>query len=246
MTSTTTSTPTSYRATARRAAKLTAHRTAASNTQYRERVQRISDREQLRTVVGEWKRYITARMFKDRAGVYHPFVLNNLVQERASTTGDTTEQRRRLLTRICEISTLAIHPKFSKSHQKRHPATESCGIIVLPAININGCHLHGFIRTPRTHPHAVQVVAAALMTAFRTKNCWISDSTELQQDGKSLDYLSKTWKQEERDWSSLEFLPALVFKRLVNIETNVPTKPKPKPVINQWTPRLVTRRKSDD
>ena len=246
MTSTTTSTPTSYRATARRAAKLTAQRTAASNTQYRERIQRISDREQLRTVVGEWKRYIVARMFKDRAGVYHPFVLNNLVQERASTPYDTTAQRRRILTRVCETATLYLNPTFSKSHPKRHLATESCGIIVLPATTSNGCHLHGFIRTPRTHPHGVQVVAAALMIAFRTKNIWVSDVTELQQDGKSLDYLSKTWKQEERDWSSLEFVPALVFKRLVNMETNVPTKPKPKPVINQWTPRLVTRRNADD
>jgi len=185
-------------------------------------------------------------MFKDRAGVYHPFVLNNLVQERASTTGDTTEQRRRLLTRVCETSTLYLNPTFSKSHPKRHLATESCGIIVLPATTINGCHLHGFIRSPRAHPHGVHVVAAALMTAFRTKNIWVSGATELQQDGKSLDYLSKTWKQEQRDWSALEFVPALVFKRLVNMETNVLTKPPPKPVINQWTPRLVTRRKSDD
>ena len=219
---------------------MSAQRTAASNTQYRERIQRISDREQLRTVVGEWKRYITARMFKDRTGVYHPFVLNNLVQELASTPYDTIAQRRRILTTVCETSTLALNPKLSKSHPERHPASESCGIIVLPATTINGPHLHGFIRTPRTHPHGHHVVAAALMIAFRTKNIWVSDVTELQQDGKSLDYLSKSWKQEERDWSALEFLPAHVFKRLVNIETT-PISP-PDPLI----PRLVTRRKTDD
>ena len=227
MTRTTTSPPTSNHAPARR-------------------IQRISDREQQRTIVGEWKRYIIARMFKDRTGIYHPFVLNNLVQERASTPGDTTAQRRRLLTTVCETSTLYLNPSFSKSHPKRHLATESCGIIVLPAININGCHLHGFIRSPRTHPHAVHAVAAALMIAFRTKNIWVSDVTELQQDGASLDYLSKTWKQENRDWDALEFVPALVFKRLFDTETSVPTKPKPKPVSNQWTPRLVTRRKTYD
>ena len=225
---------------------MSAQRTAASNTQYSERIQRVSDREQLRTVVGEWKRYIVARMFKDRTGVYHPFVLNNLVEELASTSYDTIAQRRRLLTRVCETSTLAINPSSSKSHPKRHPATESCGIIVLPATTINGCHLHGFIRTPRAYPHGVDVVQAALMIAFRTKICWVPDVTELQQDGKSLDYLSKSWKQEERDWNALEFVPAHVFKRLVKMETNVLTKPPPKPVINQWTPRLVTRRKADD
>ena len=219
---------------------------ATSNRVPVRRIQRISHREHQRTIVGEWTRYITARMFKDRAGVYHPFVLNNLVQERASTPGDTIAQRRRILTTVCETSTLYLNPTFSKSHPKRHLATESCGIIVLPANTSNGCHLHGFIRSPRAHPHAVHVVAAALMIAFRTKNIWVSDSTELQQDGKSLDYLSKTWKQEDRDWSSLEFVPALVFERLVNMETNGVSKPKPKPVINQWTPRLVTRRKADD
>jgi len=205
-----------------------------------------SYRENQRTIVGEWKRYITARMFKDRAGVYHPFVLNNLVEELASTTHDTIAQRRRLLTRVCEISTLAINPSSSKSHPTRHRAEDSCGVIILPATTINGCHLHGYIRTPRAYPHGVDVVAAALMIAFRSKNCRVSDATELQQDGASLDYLSKTWKQENRDWNALEFVPAHVFKRLVDAETSVITKPPPKPVINQWTPRLVTRRKTDD
>ena len=167
--------------------KTTTTSPATSNRVPARRIQRISDREHQRTIVGEWKRYITARMFKDRAGVYRPFVLNNLVQERASTPGDTIAQRRRILTTVCETSTLALNPSFSKSHPTRHRAEDSCGIIVLPATTSNGCHLHGFIRTPRAHPHAVQVVAAALMTAFRTKNCWVSDSTELQQDGKSLD-----------------------------------------------------------
>jgi len=203
-------------------------------------------RQKQRDIVSEWKRYIIARMFKDRAGVYHPFVLNNLVQERASTPDDTTAQRRRILTTVCETSTVVLNPEFSKSHPKRHLATSSCGIIVLPATTSVGCHhLHGFVRSPRAHPHAVQVVAAALMVAFHTKNCWVSDATELQQDGKSLDYLAKTWKVEHRDWNALEFLPALVFKRLVDAETSVLTQPKPppKPVIDRWTtPRLVTRK----
>jgi len=245
-TATTTSTPTSYRAQARRAAKLSAHRTAASNTQYRRDIQRINDRQQQQTIIGEWTRYITARMFKDRAGVYHPFVLNNLVEELASTPYDTIAQRRRILTTVCETSTLVLNPTFSKNHPTRHRATDSCGVIVLPASTINGPHIHGFIRTPRAHPHGVQVVQAALMTAFKTKNCWVPDVTELQQDGKSLDYLSKSWKQEHRDWDALEFLPNHVFTRLVKMETNGVSKPKPKPVSNQWTPRLVTRRKSDD
>ena len=240
MNTTTTSTPTSYRATARRSEKMNAYRTAAPNTQYRRDIQRVHDRQQQQTVIGEWKRYILARMFKDRTGVYHPFALNNLREELASTTHDTLAQRRRILTTVCETATLVLNPKLSKSNRKRHPATESCGIIVLPATNINGPHLHGFIRTPREYPHGHQVVQSALMTAFKTKNCWVPDVTELQQDGKSLDYLSKDWKQEERDWNGLEFLPALVFKRLVKLERK-PISP-PKPV----TARLVTRRKTDD
>jgi hypothetical protein len=199
-----------------------------------------SHRENQRTIIGEWKRYIIARMYQDRTGSYYPYVLNNLVEELASTTHDTLAQRRRILTRVCEISTLAINPSFSKSHPTRHRAEDSCGVIVLPATTINGCHLHGYIRTPRAYPHGVDVVAAALMIAFRTKNCRVSDATELQQDGASLDYLSKTWKQENRDWNALEFLPAHVFKRLVNIETT-PISP-PDPLI----PRLVTRRTAHD
>ena len=122
---------------------------------------------------------------------------------------------------VCETSTRALNPSFSRSHPTRHRATDSCGIVVLPATTSNGCHLHGFIRSPRAHPHGVQVVAAALMIAFRTKNCWVSDATELQQNGASLDYLSKTWKSEYRNWDALEFLPAHVFKRLVNMEIKV-------------------------
>ena len=182
-------------------------------------------------------------MFKDRAGVYHPFVLNNLIEELASTPYDTIAQRRRILTTVCETSTLALNPSFSKSHPTRHPATESCGIIVLPATTSNGCHLHGFIRTPRTHPHGVQVVAAALMIAFRTKNIRVVDATELQQDGASLDYLSKTWKQETRDFDALDFIPARVFKCLVDLETNGVRKPKSPAISKSVAPRLVTRRK---
>ena len=199
-------------------------------------------RQKQRDIVGEWKRYITARMFKDRTGVYHPFALNNLVQERASTPDDTTAQRRRILTNVCETATVVLNPEFSKSHPTRHLATSSCGIIVLPATTSVGCHhLHGFVRSPRAHPHAVQVVAAALMVAFQTRNLWVSPVTELQQDGRSLDYLSKTWKEEIRDWDALEFLPAHVFKRLVDAETSVLTQPQPKkepPMTNNTVQKL--------
>ena len=88
-------------------------------------------------------------------------------------------------------------------------------MIVLPATTAAGTqHLHGFLRLPRSHPHARQVVAAALMTAFQTKNLWMNDVSEIQQDCASLDYLSTTWRKEQRDWNSLEFVPAHVFARL--------------------------------
>jgi hypothetical protein len=153
-------------------------------------------------------------MFRDRTGSYRPFVLNNLIEQDAVTQSDKTCERRRVLTNVCETATLALNPAVSKSHPTRHRPTDSCGLIVLPATTVGGVHLHGFIRTPRAYQHAVQVVAAGLMIAFQTKNIWISDVTELQQDGASLDYLSKTWKQEDRHWDQLEFVPSHVFTRL--------------------------------
>ncbi|MBN4048229.1 hypothetical protein JYU09_01470 [bacterium AH-315-O15] len=153
-------------------------------------------------------------MFKDRSGTYRPFVLGNMSEDRSVTDTDRIAQRRRMITTVCESATLALNPSFSKSTPTRHRATESCGVIVLPATTTNGIHLHGFIRSPRAHPGAVQVVAAALMIAFKTKNIWVSDVTELQQNGASLAYLTDTWKLESRDWSALEFLPAHYFKRL--------------------------------
>ena len=54
------------------------------------------------------------------------------------------------------------------------------------------------------------------MVAFQTKNLWVSEVTELSQNGASLDYLGKTWKAETRDWHALEFLPAHLFRRLTN------------------------------
>ncbi|MSO30221.1 MAG: hypothetical protein EXQ48_04645 [Acidobacteria bacterium] len=120
-----------------------------------------------------------------------------------------------MLTNVCESATLALNPSFSKSHPTRHRATDSVGMIVLPATTPAGTeHLHGFLRLPKAHPHARQVIAAALMTAFQTKNLWMNDESELKQDGASLEYLAKTWKQEHRDWDALEFVPAHVFARL--------------------------------
>ena len=81
------------------------------------------------------------------------------------------------------------------------------------------------------------------MVAFQTRNLWVSPVTELQQDGASLDYLSKTWKQETRDFDALDFIPARVFKCLVDLETNGVRKPKSPAISKSVAPRLVTRRK---
>jgi hypothetical protein len=111
---------TSQRASANRTAKLSAQRTAASNTQYRHDIQRVRDRQQQRTIVGEWKRYIVTKMYKDRTGSYRPFVLNNLIEQHTATSTDTTALRRRILTNVCETATLALNTSFSKSHPTRH------------------------------------------------------------------------------------------------------------------------------
>ena len=199
------------RATASRAQSV--KRTAEANARYRDDITTAATRQSHRTVVTEWKRFLEARMFKDLSGTYVPFALNGMVEERAAT--DTAAERRRMLTNVCEIATLALNPTFSKSHPTRHRASSSCGVIVLPATTAAGSpHLHGFLRLPKSHPHARQVVAAALMSTFQTRNLWMNDVSELQQDGSSLDYLAKTWKQEHRDWDSLEFVPAYLFVRL--------------------------------
>ena len=190
-------------------------RTAAANARHRDDITTAATRQNQRDVVAGWKRFLEARMIRDATGIYIPFVLNGLVEAAAATASDTAAQRRRRLTDVCESATLAMNPSFSKSHPTRHRAADSVGIIVLPATTAAGTqHLHGFLRLPRSHPHARQVVAAALMTAFQTRNLWMNDVSELQQDCASLDYLGKTWKQEHRDWDSLEFVPAHVFARL--------------------------------
>jgi len=189
-------------------------REAIANEHHRNALQRSDALRIHQGIVREWTRFILGRMFKDRTGSYHPFVLNNLIEQDAVTESDKTCQRRRVLTNVCETATLALNPAVSKSHPTRHRPTDSCGLIVLPATTVGGVHLHGFIRTPRAYQHAVQAVAAGLMIAFQTKNLWISDVTELRQDGASLNYLSKTWKQEHRDWYALDFVPAHVFTRL--------------------------------
>ena len=192
-----------------------AKRTAESNRRHRDDSERAATRQNQHTVVMAWKQSIEARMFKDATGTYTPFVLNDLVEERAATDSDAAARRRRMITNVCESSTLAMNPLFSKAHPTRHKAADSVGMIVLPATTAAGTqHLHGFLRLPRAHPHARQVVAACLMSTFQTRNLWMNDVSELKQDGASLDYLAKTWKQEHRDWDSLEFVPSYLFVRL--------------------------------
>ena len=192
-----------------------AQRTAEARRRHRDDIDRATTRQNQRDVVTGWKQSIEARMFKDTTGIYIPFVLNGLVEARSVTDSDAIAQRRRMITNVCESATLALNPLFSKAHPTRHKAADSVGMIVLPATTASGSqHLHGFLRLPRAHPHARQVVAACLMSTFQTRNLWMSDLTELQQDGASLEYLAKTWKQEHRDWDSLEFVPSHVFVRL--------------------------------
>ena len=193
-----------------------ARRTADANTRHAAALERATTQHHQRAITASWKHFITTTMRKDTTADYFPFVLNGLIEDRAVTASDTAAQRRRTLTNVCECVTLALNPTFSKSHPTRHRATESCAVIVLPATTSNGTHLHGFLRVPRAHRDARQVLAAALMVAFQTKNLWVSEVTELSQNGASLDYLGKTWKAETRDWHALEFLPAHLFRRLTN------------------------------
>jgi hypothetical protein len=195
------------------ASRSSEQRTAEANRRYRDDIASATTRQDQRDVVAGWKRFLEARIFKDATGTYIPFVLNGMVEERAAT--DTAAERRRRLTDVCESSTLALNPKFSKSHPRRHVSADSVGIIVLPATTVAGTnHLHGFLRLPTAHPHARSVVAACLMSTFQTRNLWTNDVSELQQDGASLDYLAKTWKTETRHWEDLEFVPSHVFARL--------------------------------
>ena len=191
-------------------------RTAESNRRHREDINRATTLHNQRDVVTGWIQSIEARMFKDTTtGIYIPFVLNGLVEERAVTADDAAAQRRRMITNVCESSTLALNPTFSKSHPTRHRAANSVGMIVLPATTAAGTqHLHGFLRLPKAHPHARQVVAACLMSTFQTRNLWMNDVSELAQDSASLKYLSKTWKAETRHWDALEFVPSYLFVRL--------------------------------
>ena len=190
-------------------------RTAEANTRYRDDITTAATRQTQRDVVTGWKRFLETKMLMDVTGTFIPFVLNGMVEADTATASDTAAQRRRMLTNVCESATLALNPTFSKSHPTRHRTADSVGMIVLPATTAAGTqHLHGFLRLPRSHPHARSVVAACLMSTLQTRNLWMNDVSELAQDGASLDYLSTTWKQEHRDWDSLEFVPAHVFARL--------------------------------
>lgn len=191
-----------------------AQRTANANIRYRDDLDRARTRQNTSAVVDEWKRFLTAKMSRDSTGIYIPFVLNGLVEAWTATTGDAAAQRRRMFTNVCESATRALNPTFSKSHPTRHRAADSVGIIVIPASTSNGIHFHGWLRLPHAHPHARQVVTAALESTFQTTNLWMNDVSELQQNGASLDYLAKTWKAEIRHWDTLECVPAYLFARL--------------------------------
>lgn len=192
-----------------------AKRTAESNRRHCDDIDQATTRKNQRDVVKEWSLNIESRMIKDVTGTYIPFVLNGLVEDRAVTADDAVAQRRRMITNVCESATLALNPTFSKSHPPRHRAEDSVGMIVLPATNVAGTtHLHGFLRLPKAHPHARQVIAACLMSTFQTRNLWMNDVSELKQDSASLEYLAKTWKAETRHWDALEFVPAYLFVRL--------------------------------
>ena len=203
------------RASASRSATQSEQRNAEANARHRDDLTTAATRQTQRDVVAGWKRFLESKMLMDITGTYIPFVLNGMVEAETATASDTAAERRRRLTDVCESATLAMNPSFSKSHPRRHVSADSVGIIVLPATTAAGTqHLHGFLRLPRSHPHARSVVAACLMSTFQTRNLWMSDLTELQQDGASLDYLAKTWKTETRHWEDLNFVPSHVFARL--------------------------------
>jgi hypothetical protein len=153
-------------------------------------------------------------MAADTTGEYFPFVLQNIRDERSA---DILAARRRTMARVCDVTTLALNPAASRSHPSRRPASASVGAIVLPATTINGTHAHGFLRVPREHRCALDIIAAILRLGFRTDNLWLSRDTELEQmaqDGGSLPDLAADWKREVRHWDELDFIPVGLFRRL--------------------------------
>ena len=178
------------------------------------------ERNELRTVVSSWTDWIVDRMSADTTGKYFPFVLQNIRDER---TVDVIAARRKTMSRVCDVTTLALNPTLSRSHPARRDATLSVGAITLPATTINGTHLHGFLRVPVAHRCAIDIFAAILRLSFRTNNLWISRDTELDQiasERGSLPYLASDWKKEVRHWDELDFIPAGLFARLDRRQTN--------------------------
>ena len=188
---------------------------------HHEDIQFAKERDALRTVVSSWTDWILDRMSADTTGRYHPFVLQNIRDERSV---DVIAARRKLMSQACDVTTLALNPTSSRSHPARRDATLSVGVIALPATTINGTHIHGFVRVPVAHRCAIDIFAAILRLGFRTNNLWFSRVTELDQiAGKregSLPYLASDWKKEVRHWDELEFIPAGLFARLDRCQTN--------------------------
>ena len=177
-------------------------------------IQFAKERDELRTVVSSWTDWIIDRMSADTTGKYFPFVLQNIRDEK---TGDLLAARRKTMSRICDVTTLALNPTSSRSHPSRRNPETSVGAIVLPATTINGTHSHGFLRVPNEHPCALNIFSAIIRLGFRTNNLWISRDTELDQierDAGSLPYLASDRKSEVRDWDEIEFIPFELFARL--------------------------------
>ncbi len=192
-------------------------KTTASNAKQRHLADLVfaKERNELRTVVSAWTNWIVDRMSADTTGRYLPFVLQNIRDER---TVDVIAARRKTMSRVCDVTTLALNPTSSRSHPARRDATLSVGVIALPATTINGTHIHGFLRVPVAHRCAIDIFAAILRLSFRTNNLWISRNTELDQIASkqegSLPYLASDWKKEVRHWEELDYIPAGLFARL--------------------------------
>jgi hypothetical protein len=85
----------------------------------------------------------------DRGGLYFHFALRTSAGFAAWTHNSATLFR--AFRQACEQVTLQAFPHFSKSHPQRHPADQSFGMIVVPAISASGMiHDHGWIRVPVT------------------------------------------------------------------------------------------------
>lgn len=177
-----------------------------------------------------------ALVHRDRHATYIPYAINHGRFPHHSS--DPFSDRRRILIRITEAVSAALHPHFSRSNAKRNDQTHAFGVIVLPASVDSKTHLHGWCRVPlmdtRTrsvciyqHQQPIQVVAPSSLATFtnavaqelHTTNIWYAhDGTRVQSERatgfRMLDYLERTKPREIRQWDALEYLPTYLFARL--------------------------------